>query len=344
MAITGHSIETNLLNKEEILKRISTYDIYRYYFGPFQINRVCINHFRGEKDESFIIGNRKSPELTHKDFGSDYWKGDAFHLVQQIFNVNFTEALKIIDRDFELGLCKNEKSNKKSKIITWEEPKIENSRPPHFIIETKKFTKEELQYWNDYFIGLEDLKREEIYSIKNIWRNRQRIPNSLLLTFGYYDPKNDKWKIYRPHGKKGKKVKYNERKWDGNFCWDFCENIDNIDTDQIVFSQKSRKDRLVSQKIFETLNVFSVQAEDLSCYTEETLNKIKNARVIAFGDADEKGQSYTKSLRDSFNWETLNPSAEFLPITDYADLTKEKGLTFVKNLLKPILWQTSVKM
>lgn len=333
MAVAGKPLD--LLNKEEILKRITTYDIYRHYFGPFKINEVCINHFRGERDESFIIGNKKSMDLTHKDFGDSYWTGDAFHLVQQIYKVDFYEALKIIDKDFGLGLADNNHKVIKPTVITWEQPKIEVVRPMHFIVETKKFTREELRYWADYHIDVSDLKKENIYSVKNIWRNRSRIPPSLLLTFGYYDEEKDKWKIYRPHGEKGKKVKIQCRKWDGNFDWYFCENLDYLDFTKPIWVEKSRKDRIVLNKVLETNNVCSIQAEDISCFSEETIDLLKNCKdITGIGDGDSKGLQYTKSINDSFGWNIKNPSQSFLPLTDFADIARVNGLEFVKNLLK----------
>lgn len=328
MAIAGIPVTTSLLTKENILKKITTYDIYRYYFGPFKVNEVCINHFRGEKDESFIIGNKKSMDLTHKDFGDDYWSGDAFHLVEQIYKVDFFEALRIIDKDFGLGLADNNETIIKPKVIEWEQPVIKVVPPPSFIVETQRFTKEELKYWGEYFIGEDDLKREHIYSIKNLWRNRRRIPANNLLRFGYYDPISNKWKIYRPHGEKGKQVRIDKRKWDGNFEWNLIENIENIDFSKMVWFQKSRKDRLVFQKVLETNNIASIQAEDIACY-----DKRYEGDIVAIGDNDVKGLKYTKSIRDNFGWKTLNPSEEFQPLTDFADIVKEKGLKFVKNIL-----------
>lgn len=329
MAIAGRPVQQSLLNKEEILKRISVYDIYRYYFGPFRVNKLCINHLRGEKNGSFIIGAKKG-ELRHKDYGDSYWQGDAFNLVQQIYNTSFHDALAIIDKDFGLGLAQNNTVIVKPKVIEWEQPKIEVVPPPNFIVQTRKFTKEELSYWKDYEIGLEDLKRHHVYAPKQIWRNRRRLPMGNLLTFAFFDPENEKWKIYRPHGKKGKEGKINERKWDTNFEWNYCENLSNLDYTKPIYIQKSRKDRLVMEKILETTNIISVQAEDISC-----LPSI-NGDITVFGDNDKKGFDYTKAVRENFGWKTINPPQEFLPITDFADLVKEKGLDFVKNLLKQI--------
>src|SRR5688572_29318762 len=117
------------LSKENILKRISTYDIYRFYHGNFKINEVTVNRHRGEKDPSLIIGNKLSNELTHKDFGDYNWRGDAFHFVMQIHNCDFKMALSIIDRDFNLGLGGG-KVVEGRRVVTWRQPEILTKKPP----------------------------------------------------------------------------------------------------------------------------------------------------------------------------------------------------------------------
>jgi len=62
MAIQGKTRKE--LTKENVFKLISSYDIYRFYFGDFKLNTSVKNHFRGENNKSFIIGN-KFGEITH---------------------------------------------------------------------------------------------------------------------------------------------------------------------------------------------------------------------------------------------------------------------------------------
>ena len=129
------------LSKENILKKISTYDIYRFYHGNFKINEPTVNRHRGEKDPSLIIGNKVSNELTHKDFGNYRWRGDAFHFVEQVHGCDFPTALQIIDRDFNLGLGGG-KIKEGKKVITWEQPEAITKKPPFFQIITSHLMKE----------------------------------------------------------------------------------------------------------------------------------------------------------------------------------------------------------
>src|SRR5688572_25563249 len=150
------------LTKDNILSKVTSYDIYRLYQGPFKLNTILVNKHRGEKDPSLIIGNKLSKDLTHKDFGDGSWRGDCFNFVQQIHGCDFKMALHIINRDFNLGLDGSQVVQGK-KIITWETPEIILKPPPLIQIVTRHMTKEEWAYWTCYHQGEEDIKRENIY-------------------------------------------------------------------------------------------------------------------------------------------------------------------------------------
>jgi hypothetical protein len=176
--------QVSKLRTEEVLKRISGYDIYRFYQGPFKINHVCVNHHRGEKDASLIIGNKVTDKLTHKDLGDYTWRGDCFHFVQQIYHCDLQTAIRIIDRDFNLGLATGKMIEIKPAVITWEQPEMEQKRPPIFqIVYYSKMSPRALEYWAKFGQGEEDLKREKIFQPKEIWRNKRKMPIGDLLTF-----------------------------------------------------------------------------------------------------------------------------------------------------------------
>lgn len=96
------------LTTDNILKLISPYDIYRRYFGDFKINVVTKNWIRGDENPSFIIGNATG-ELHHFDFADGNWRGDCFAFVKQLYSLaSINDVLKLIDRDFGLGISSEE--------------------------------------------------------------------------------------------------------------------------------------------------------------------------------------------------------------------------------------------
>lgn len=330
------------LTKEAILGMISTYDIYRFYQGPFKINEVCVNRHRGETDPSLIIGNKVSGGLTHKDFGDYSWRGDAFHFVQQIFHCDFTTALRIVDRDFGLGLQEGKVIEIKPQIITWETPEIEIKRPPLFqVVYYAKMGKRHSDYWSKLCQGEEDLKRENIYQVKELWRNKKRVGVGDLLTYGYYYPDIDKWKIYRPFApKKTDKTPVSQWKWDSNVPFDYMDNLGSIQGDcKEVFLTKSKKDRMVIMKALEKWCMTDAQAEDPACIPEVFLSQAENiSKKWVISDNDKKGKEFSWWLTKQHGFKHVNVPDSYLngdpKCTDFADLCYHYGMNEVINHFK----------
>jgi len=329
------------LTKEAILQKISTYDIYRFYQGPFKVNHACVNKHRGEKDPSLIIGNKVSQNLTHKDLGDYSWRGDCFHFVQQIHHCDFTTALAIIDRDFGLGLKEGKVIEIKPKVITWETPKIELKKPPLFqIIYYSKMSKRALDYWAKLGQGEEDLKRERIYQPKEIWRNKRKMPIGDLLTFCYHYEDIDRWKIYRPFApKRGERTPMNEWKWDSNVPFDYVDNLAAIKPDcERVVMAKSKKDRMVLMKALQTDCIADVQAEDPACVSEAVLNQfLQVGNRLIVSDNDAKGKQFSWWLT-KHGFKHANVPDKYLTdepkCTDFADLCYHYGMETVVNHFK----------
>lgn len=333
--------KSSSLEKEDILDKITPYDIYRYYQGPFTVNDVCVNKHRGEKNPSLIISSRLSYQLRHKDFGDKNWSGDCFNFVQQIYNCDFPTALRVIDRDFCLGLT-DKKVNNQRKIITWEQPEIEAKRPPLFqVIHYANMPKEALKYWAKFGVGESDLKREHIYYPAEVWRNRKKIVLGQLMTFCYYYPNIDKWKIYRPFApKRQESTPINQWKWDSNVPFDYIDNMGAIKGDcDRVFLAKSKKDRLVLQNALQMTCIADVQAEDAGCLTLENLEQFKQVeKRYIVSDNDKKGKEFSWWLTKQHGFKHVNVPDYYLEATpkctDFADLCYHHGMETVTNHFK----------
>lgn len=332
--------QKSILSKESILDKISTYDIYRFYQGPFKINEPCVNRHRGESNASLIIGDKVSNTLTHKDFGDYNWRGDCFSFVQQVFNCDFYTALKIIDKDFNLGLSMGKLIDYQP-IITWGKPEIEIKKSPLIqVVYYKNITKEGLDYWKKFGQGEQDLKRERIYQPKEIWRNKKKIPIKLL-TFAYHYEDIDKWKIYRPFApKKEKNTPMSLWKWDSNVPFDYVDNIQGIHSScDRVYMTKSKKDRMVLMTALQTNCIADVQAEDPSCISPEVLDKylsVQNRYIIS--DNDKKGKEFSWWLTKKHGFRHVNVPDKYLTedpkCTDFADLCYHYGIETVINHFK----------
>jgi hypothetical protein len=320
------------LSIEAILSRISEYDIFRFYMPnrDWTINRVTYSPFRKENNPSFMIGNRLG-YLMFIDYADTSMRGDCFNFVQKLHNLpSVSDTLKMIDKDFGLGLSTGVMTGEYKKIIAqYKQPEIEK-RYSLIQVKVRKFTQEELAYWNQYHQDIQDLRDNNIYSIKDLYLNKQKFP--LLeteLRFGYlYE--GQYWKIYRPLAEK-------KKKWMPNnvpiTAMDGKENIKNC---QVAFINKSKKDYMVMKKLFPCS--CAVQNEGLGCFSHENVEYLKansDRQILSF-DADTVGVQNSKQITEMFDFEYANVPRQYLAegIKDWADLAKAHGLQAIEDYLK----------
>ena len=320
------------LSIEAILSRISEYDIFRFYMPhrDWKINRVTYSPFRQENNPSFMIGN-KLGYLMFIDYADTSKRGDCFNFVQALHNLpSVSDTLKMIDRDFGLGLSTGVVTGEYKKIIAeYKQPDIEK-RYSLIQVKVRKFTQEELDYWNQYHQDIQDLRDNNIYSIKDLYLNKQKFPLSdTELRFGYlYE--GQYWKIYRPFADK-------KKKWMPNnvpiTAMDGKENIKNC---EVAFINKSKKDYMVMKKLFPCS--CAVQNEGLGCFSHENVEFLKansDRQILSF-DADDVGVQNSKQITEMFDFEYTNVSRQYLAegLKDWADLAKAHGLQAIENYLK----------
>lgn len=328
--ITG--VRKTKLSIEAILSRISEFDIFRYYMPhqDWKLNRVTYSPFRHENNPSFVIGN-KLGYLSFIDFADTSKRGSCFDFVMILHNLSsLYDTLKMIDRDFGLGFSTGTMTGEYKKIIAdYKQPDIEK-RYSLIQVKTRKFTKSELDYWAEYHQDLQDLRDNNIYSIKELYLNKQRFPlKDDELRFGYlYE--GQYWKIYRPYADK----KY---KWmPNNVPITAMDGKENIKDCKIAFINKSKKDFMVMKKIFPCS--CAVQNEGLGCFSHENVEYLKansDRQILSF-DADNVGVQNSKQITEMFDFDYTNVPRQYLAegIKDWADLAKVHGLQAIKDYLK----------
>lgn len=320
------------LTADTILKMITEYDIFCYYMRPhpWKLNEATHSPFRKDVNPSFLIGN-KNGYLSFIDFADTDKSGNCFVFVQKLYGCSYNEALRIIDKDFGLGIVTTSNIGVYKRIVsTYKQP--EESEEKHYSmiqVVTRKFTKEELSYWNEYHQDISDLRREHIYSIEKVFLNRKRFPlKDTELRFGYlYD---NKWKIYRPFlGKRSKWVPNNVP----ITAMDGKENIVNCD---IAFINKSKKDHMVILKVFP--HSCAVQQEGIACFSFENVEFLKansNRQILSF-DSDVPGVKNSQQITQLFDFGYCNVPRKYLSedIKDWAALGRVHGLKVIEDYLK----------
>jgi len=319
------------LTPEAVLSKISEYDIFRFYMPAkdWKLNQVTYSPFRNENNPSFLIGTRKG-YISFIDFADTNKRGDCFTFVKMLFNLSSMDAvLRMIDRDFGLGFLPGTSTEKYKEIQKeYKQPEDLGKRYSLIQVITRKFTNEELAYWNQYYQSLDDLRANNVYSIKQLFLNRKKFPlKETELRFGYFY--DGHWKIYRPFGDK-------KSKWVPNnvpiTTMDGKEDIVNC---SVAFINKSKKDYMVMKKVFPCC--CAVQNEGVACFSDENVEYLKansDRQILSF-DADDVGVKNSQMITKLFDFEYTNVPRKYLTegIKDWADLAKEHGLRAITSYL-----------
>ena len=329
--ITGEKKLREVLDIPTVLSKISEYDVFRWYMPNkrWELNRSTHSPFRNESRPSFTIYS-KDGRVFYLDFSDPHYRGDCFNFVQQLFNVNFTECLEMIDKDFNLGI-KNKKRedlpDHKEIVAKYKQPEKLEKKYSHIQVITRSFTNEELAYWNEYYQDVEDLKENNVYSIKKLYLNRRMIHlKETELRFGYFY--DGHWKIYRPFNK--------DFKWfPNNTPITAMDGKDNLEPDQPAFINKSKKDYMVMKKVVPCC--CAVQNEGLGCFSEENVEYIKensDTQILSF-DSDETGVKNSQLITEKFGFDYCNVPKIYLGegIKDWADLARTHGLKTIERYL-----------
>jgi DNA primase len=320
------------LTPQAILQKISEYDIFRFYMPDksWKINQATLSPFRQESNPSFVIGNKRG-FLSFIDFGDTSKRGDCFTFVKTLFNLStIDDVLRMIDKDFGLGFLPGTSTERyKSIQKEYKQPEDLGKRYSLIQVVTRKFTQEELAYWNQYYQSLDDLRANNVYSIKKLYLNRKLFPlKETDLRFGYlYD---GHWKIYRPFGDK-------KSKWvPNNVPITAMDGRDDIANCSVAFINKSKKDYMVMKKVFPCC--CAVQNEGVACFSDGNVEYLKansDRQILSF-DADEVGVKNSQMITKLFDFEYANVPRKYLSegIKDWADLAKEHGIQAIEDYLK----------
>lgn len=166
-----HQASDEHLSKENILKYVSEFEIFRKYIDPhLELSKLYCSPLRIDKHPSFNVFIARNRKLLYKDFATGE-TGDCFRFIQQLYGVNFIDALRIIDTDFNLGLSKQKIQIEKRTPMVVE--MIPTTLSIIKILRSGTFTDVDLTYWAQYGLDIEDLHfynvsvAKEVLVIKN---------------------------------------------------------------------------------------------------------------------------------------------------------------------------------
>lgn len=314
--------------KEDILAKISDYDIFRYYLGNFTLGKtVCSPFGKRDTNPSLLVKVGKGGSIMYKDMRFSEYTGDCFKLVMQLFGLSFVEAINKIAMDF--GII--DSSHKYEIIKAAYVPEEKIIKPPTLIqVIERPFTNKDLNYWRPEIFSADDLKKDWIFSIKCAWINDSKVQlEKDELAFAYYFPEIDKWKLLFPEKSK-------KDKWRTNVPNEYVEGKENLVGCTRGLVTKSRKDRMFLRKFIPS--VCNTQNESEIAFTEEFVSFLRyNCKEIYLQfDGDETGKKNAKTLTDKHGFGNLCIPQYLVDEgdTDFYDWGKKDGLEPVRKFLK----------
>jgi hypothetical protein len=327
---TGNIVEQ--INEEEILKRTTEYDIYAHYLPyKFEIGRIMSSPFREDVHPSFgIFKHDKTGALLFKDHATGDI-GNCFKFVSLLFDLKYSETLDKIWNEIvtnnvisEQGIVIRDYYKNKKTIVS---------------VKRKNFTKTDDDYWGQYYLSRDILKKYNVFPIKTFW------VGDYISKFTYTEKSPmyaykifNSFKVYRPY------TEHKKDKWRSG-----CGQYDIQGWEQlpeqgdILVITKSLKDVMV-------LSLFGIPS--IAPHGENTLvpQKVVNEakkrfkRLIMLYDYDDGGLAGVKKMQKEYDIPyTFIPKhyLEIYGVKDISDHIKEFGKQKTKKLLKELLYASS---
>lgn len=182
------------VTKSYLLSKYSEETYLSHYLGIPVKKGLFKNPLRRDKKVTCSFYRSKSGDILFHDFAT----GEHLNFIGVVmskYGVGYYEAMSIIAEDFGL----KDSTRKHSAVTIKEVPTFKESGPSKIGVQVKEFTKAELEWWNQYGISPEILKKYDVYSCKSVFLNDRLFTLNSKLTFGYYGGKlNDMelWRIY----------------------------------------------------------------------------------------------------------------------------------------------------
>ena len=316
------------LNLDNILKQISSYDIFRYYIHNFKnINESFTSPLREDKNPGVRIFKTKSDDFMYKDFAYNGHTFTGVGFVMEYFRISFLEALQKINEDFNLNLGMKSTSTTKEtpRFITKEQiDKIKSYK--NIRIVSKPANWFNLLYFTRYHITLKTLEFFKVKPITGYYLNFNYFPckkNSFAYCFGNYT-----YKILQ--------TEESEIKWLSNTTSTCMQGYEQLPkTGNICFITSSLKDVMVLHEIgYASIAPQSETPTIEPSIMEDLKNRFNH--VIILYDNDKPGKDNARKLSKLYDLDYV-----YIPNMyqekDPSDFAKKQGLQQLKIVIESII-------
>ncbi len=321
------------ITKQYLLDRASQETYLEYYLGIPVKKGLFKSPLRADNNPTCSFYRNKSGDIVLKDFSGAFY-GNFISVVMYKYNLTYYRALRQIATDF--GYIKSPKYQKNPKPVTISTSEFKESKEANIQVEIQDYSKEELDWWMQFGVTEEILKKFRVFSCKTIFLNGNFFTSATKNSpiFGYYRGKNENetelWRIYFPfHKRNGFKFLSNWR----SFLLQGSKQLPK-EGDLLVIT-KSMKDVMCLYSL--GITAIAPISENLFL-TESQFSKLKSRfkRIIVFYDNDLPGIHNMNKIRKSFDvkcvWIPRSYGAK-----DISDFYKMYGCEKTKELIQQCL-------
>ena len=299
-----------------ILSKVTEYDIYAKYIGQFKVGMIYNSPFRKDKNPSFgIYYSKRTKQLLFKDHGT----GECGNVIKFVSlftgKTEYSDILSdIVDK---LNITNNTKLVSSKQYIPSTETVIGIVR--------QEFTDVDINYWKQFNISINTLKKFNVNSIKyylcnGIVKGTYKRENPMYAYKVY-----NNFKIYRPLADKYTKWRNNLTDYDIQGYEQLPQKGD------ILFITKSMKDVMCLHE----MGYPAVSPSSESTFLpKDVLEQLKTRfkRIIILFDRDVAGVKRSRKLSRETGLEAIFINKKF-KAKDISDAVKANSFEEIKNWL-----------
>lgn len=277
------------ITKELLLEHNNEETYMAYYLGIPIKKGLFVSPLRVDHKPtcSFYRGR----QLYFKDFAT----GECLsfeNVVMKKYGCNYHEALKIIATDF--GII----DGSKPKIVPIQ-PIFKKEKKTIIQIEAKSFTKEELEWWEQFGITKNILTKYRVYSCKTVFLNGriESIYDSKCPSYGYYfgnEEGRELWKIYYPYRKNFRFI--------GNIKTTTIQGYNQLPKkSKLLVITKSLKDCMVLYN----LGIAAIAPQSETQFIQDNVLEVLKKRfkhIVLLFDNDQTGLEFTNKIKRKYKW------------------------------------------
>lgn len=309
------------ITKELLLEHNNEETYMAYYLGIPIKKGLFVSPLRVDHKPtcSFYRGR----QLYFKDFAT----GECLsfeNVVMKKYGCNYHEALKIIATDF--GII----DGSKPKVVPIQ-PIFKKEKKTIIQIEAKSFTKEELEWWEQFGITKNILTKYRVYSCKTVFLNGQieSIYDSKCPSYGYYfgnEEGRELWKIYYPYRKNFRFI--------GNIKTTTIQGYNQLPKkSKLLVITKSLKDCMVLYN----LGIAAIAPQSETQFIEDNVLEVLKKRfkhIVLLFDNDQTGLEFTNKIKRKYKWITPMIIPLKYKAKDISDFYKAYGRDRTIELIK----------